>query len=860
MYNCKSLEDFKDIYDVYLTTQREAIIGSYWYTKPYRLKFGEKKEDFVHINLTTTTVLEGLKILLDMVVEDRNAVGVQKYINFIVSTLQIHLDKIEKYLKNNNPKGFKTKENTREEYKFQRLVFKGQQELKTELKKLNIDNNNDNLVIEFFNNEIATLPMKDVLYDLVPSVALKIDSLDVDWDLIMDNGFFINMKKSEIPDYKKSKHFWDQDKKTLEFFISEYNKIKHGITIDGYYIHGWLYFHLNYFKTRIGDEGDKIINPPLRDNEWYWGEILKNAEKKASEGKDAGVFVFGTRRFSKSTCEASLSHYKIITKPSMGGTLTATNEKDIMSITDKINIGLEYVHPAFYVESTSRDWKKQVKFGMKEKSGRELKLFYLSIINTDSGSKSGGQKTAGFDPVLFVMDEAGKEKFLEAYNAAIPSFETSNGWKCTPFFVGTGGQEDLSAEAEKVLSNPSTYRFIEMDWDLLEWQVPKEAISWTRRPFGYFIPGPMGYKTGFKRIKRTFSDFLQIESKELEKITILQTDWVTNLEICKQARASVKNDISQLQQEVVFYPLDPEECFMSAKTNPFNAQYAKKLKDRYVSKGNEQHGTATPIRLRREGDNIVYDLDPKSDIAIYPHQGGFVDAPGLLFGEFPKYKPPMWQYVAGLDLYKHEMSDGDSVCGFYIFDRVSRKIVYSLASRPDPYRALHKEIHMALDAWNCKALAENEDLNIKEYLDRLGVTDSYLEKKFDAFGDFTRFSTNRKYGWQPDKFTAPFVRTLVIDYTKEISEIKDNKDTVIDVEKGIDRIEDIHLLEEFIKYKDGGNFDRIVGFGSCLLYDYYLTSKRIFPRTNKRDREEVEQWRPKKTAAQRRAERRRKLL
>ena len=197
---------------------------------------------------------------------------------------------------------------------------------------------------------------------------------------------------------------------------------------------------------------------------------------------------------------------------------------------------------------------------------------------------------------------------------------------------------------------------------------------------------------------------------------------------------------------------------------------------------------------------------------------------------------------------------------FYIFDRISRRIVYSLATRPDPHKASYKEIHMALDAWNCKVLPENEDMGILEYFNRLHVTDSYIEKKFDAFGDFTKFATNRKYGWQPDKFTAPFVRNLVIDYTKEITEHQNDKGEVIDTEKGMDRVEDIHLLEEFIKYKEDGNFDRIVGFGSCLLYDYYLTSKRIFPRVNKRDREEVEEWKPKKTPQQRRAERRRKML
>src|SRR5699024_2464290 len=144
--------------------------------------------------------------------------------------------------------------------------------------------------------------------------------------------------------------------------------------------------------------------------------------------------------------------------------------------------------------------KKLIKFGLKSRSGREYKLFYLTIINTDSGSKKGGQKTAGGAPVVFVMDEAGKESFLESYNAAIPSFETTDGWKCIPFYVGTGGNEDLSAEAEKVLSDPEAFRFIEMDWDLLEWQIPKEAITWKRRKFGWFIPAQMGQRKGHRKI------------------------------------------------------------------------------------------------------------------------------------------------------------------------------------------------------------------------------------------------------------------------------------------------------------------------------------------------------------------------
>ena len=50
-----------------------------------------------------------------------------------------------------------------------------------------------------------------------------------------------------------------------------------------------------------------------------------------------------------------------------------------------------------------------------------------------------------------------------------------------------------------------------------------------------------------------------------------------------------------------------------------------------------------------------------------------------------------------------------------------------------------------------------------------------------------------------------------------------------------------------IKYKEGKNFDRLVGLGSALLYDYYLTSKHIFPKVQApRSQEEIRKEVPKK--------------
>lgn len=1193
------LSEFKEIWDDHIDRTHSAIVNGYWHLKENRLKFKTKDEDFKHTQRAAEDLLESLEVFIDSAEGYRDKPGVQPYINKLLKSINIHLDRISKYYPKNKPTGFKSKENQRDEGKLQRLIFKGERLLKDGIKSLNIENDMSNFNIEFFDNKVATLPMKEVLCDLLPDVAAKVESLNIDWELIMDNGFFINMKPKDIPDYKADRHFWDQEEETLQFYVSEWNKIKHGITIDGYYIHGWLYDHLNFFKTPIGDKGDAVLNPPLRDNEWYWHEILKDAEQKARDLEDAGVFIFGTRRFSKalrddatlfyedkegligdakvgdrifgsdgklttiigvypqgikplyefsfqdgrsilacdehlwtvfdyqaklwktlptkellrrgvsferkrkdsdkistvynyyipitkpleyehkdtkidpyllglwlgdghsqssrftsidreiinyvenfaknngylfretvlgggvsdiaistppnkpnpildalrdsnlqynkhipkeyyrtslnqrlsllqgimdtdgtcskggsisislanerlsydvldlarslgihakikkeegsyikkddtlnvywrvtmftslpvfrlkrkleridknpnnsrknkmtrvaitdiklhseskatcirvdnessefvtndyivthnSTCEASMVYYKLKTNPTKNGTLTATNEKDIESITDKINIALEYSHPAFYINANAKDWKKLIRFGMKTKGGRELKLFYLNIINTDAGSKRGGQKTAGGAPVVFVMDEAGKEDFLKSYNAAIPSFETSNGWKCTPFYVGTGGETDLSAEAEKVLSNPKTFRFIEMDWDLLEKNIPKEGITWNRRPFGWFIPAQMGYKKGFKRIEKNFSDFLGLESVELSKIKILQTDWVHNTKVCKEARDKVKNDKTQLQQEIVFYPLDPEECFMSAKSNPYPADGIKRHKERLQSEGDKVFGTARRIGLERDKEDsrkINYYLDTTKEINEYPHDGSFTDCPFLLYDDFPEERPEdPYRFVAGLDDYKFEESEGDSIGAFYIFDRLKRKIVLGLANRPNPHYEFHRQIHMALDAYNAKCFMENADMDFKKYLDRVSDPSLYLYKGFDAFDDFSKFQNGtRKFGWRPDKNTVPIVRGYTIDYTLDDVEDVDEHGNITHTVRGFERIEDIQLLEEMVKYKPSGNFDRLVAFGSCLAIDYYLTCKYITPKTNYIKREEESYQKP----------------
>lgn len=834
------LAEYKHIYQDYLTRTRPLIADGYWQLVENRLKFSTKEEDFKHIQNATEGIVEALEIFISKAEGSRDKPGVQVYINEILSTINIHLDRISKYYLKNNPKGFKTKEDQRAEGKFQLLIFKGEQKIKTKMRDLNIENDMSNLDIEFFDNAVAALPMKEVLCSRDSVIAAKVESLNINWDLIMDNGLLINMQKKDIPDYNSEKHFWDQELDSLQFWVSEFNKIKHGLLIDGYQMSGFIYFHLNYFKTPIKNKGNKILNPDYRDNEFYVDSVKTYAKKAAEEMKSAAIIFYGSRRFSKTTAESSYLHQGMLIYPTQSGNIASSNADDLASIIDKVKKSLDNIHPAFKVNIYSgTSWTKEVFFGVKSKSGRKTyEHFVYNIKNIDSGSKSGSQKKAGGNPIVSVDDEIGKSSFIAAHNAAVPAFESDQGWVCQPWYTGTSGEEDLSRDAELVLRNPEEYDFLECDWNILEYGIPKEYITWQRRKFGWFLPAQMSVKTGFKKIKTNLADFLGIKSEQLSKVVFYKTDWKHNTEAIMKRRATLTGN--QLQQEIVFRPIDPEECFLSAKKNPFPAQGIKRHKEKLQHEGDNVYGTARRIGLERNKENfekIEMYLDKDREPNEYPHNGSFVDCPFLLYGDWPETRPnDPYRFVGGLDDYKQDESNPSkkaSIGAFYIFDRLTRKIVLGLATRPDPHTDFHKQMHMALDAFNAKCFMENEDMDFKKYLDRVTEPSVYLYKGFDAYDDFSKFQNGtRKFGWRPDKNTVPIVRGYVIDYTIDDIEYKDDKGNTTHTISGYERIEDVQLAEEMIKFKPDGNSDRLVAFGSCLAIDYYLTCKYITPQSN----------------------------
>lgn len=118
---------------------------------------------------------------------------------------------------------------------------------------------------------------------------------------INSKELYINMG-NDIPLWNDLYFYEEQDDDVKQFWENEAMKLLNGVTINGVFIHPWLYWHINFWKMMI-DVGDDRIpgNSQLRDNEWMFAEFLKQAEEE-----NKGIFLFGCRRFGKALLDSEI--------------------------------------------------------------------------------------------------------------------------------------------------------------------------------------------------------------------------------------------------------------------------------------------------------------------------------------------------------------------------------------------------------------------------------------------------------------------------------------------------------------------------------------------------------------------------
>ena len=640
-------------------------------------------------------------------------------------------------------------------------------------------------------------------------------------------------------------------KKQKELFISSFMKISCGISTGddrfkvvykSEYIISFvrrIFWSMGYYCVMDGDDMyiSKTHNRLRISDIDYYGKY-----KATCIEVDNKSHQFLTTNFV-------VSHNTTIMSPllQMNATMTiglshsvvGFSDSDLSNIGEYCEYGLDHVHPFFRINRTKTDWSSGVTLGKRMSNGIRDVHAIISIANINMGRKTSTQKTAGLTPATAIFDEVGKGPIKKPYTAAMPSYDTPYGWRLSPILAGTGGEVELSKDAQEMFSDPDTYNLLVMDWDILNRRAMK-GKTWKERKWAMFVPGQMA-NSG---VKRTIGlgDYLgKPDDKKLNKIKIDATDFEASTNKLNEERKKLSTkDRVAYTSHTMFYPFTIDDCFLSSSQNLFPVEYAIKHKNDLLESG-QYSGMLCDVFL--ESGNKLGTTKSNKQLAGFPFSGGVIDAPVQIFEMPQSNRFDDFIYVAGQDPYKQAKSDTPSLGAFYVFKRrvgirdpYAYRIVASYVSRPSSIDQFCRTCEVLQKGYGAICLMENADQMYEQYLNRKsGMPASFFLFAGEAIANkYVKAGSrqNSKLGLYPTPGNQNLLFSCVVDYCWQDFVVGYDDQTGLDITvKGVELIDDIALLDEIIQYKPGLNVDRIIAFGHALVLARYFDDNNYMPKS-----------------------------
>lgn len=640
-------------------------------------------------------------------------------------------------------------------------------------------------------------------------------------------------------------------KKQKELFISSFMKISCGISTGddrfkvvykSEYIISFvrrIFWSMGYYCVMDGDDMyiSKTHNRLRISDIDYYGKY-----KATCIEVDNKSHQFLTTNFVVShntTIMSSLLQMNATMTIGLSHSVVGFSDSDLSNIGEYCEYGLDHVHPFFRINRTKTDWSSGVTLGKRMSNGVRDVHAIISIANINMGRKTSTQKTAGLTPATAIFDEVGKGPIKKPYTAAMPSYDTPYGWRLSPILAGTGGEVELSKDAQEMFSDPDTYNLLVMDWDILNRRAMK-GKTWKERKWAMFVPGQMA-NSG---VKRTIGlgDYLgKPDDKKLNKIKIDATDFEASTNKLNEERKKLSTkDRVAYTSHTMFYPFTIDDCFLSSSQNLFPVEYAIKHKNDLLESG-QYSGMLCDVFL--ESGNKLGTTKSNKQLAGFPFSGGVIDAPVQIFEMPQSNRFDDFIYVSGSDPYKQAKSDTPSLGAFYVFKRrvgirdpYAYRIVASYVSRPSSIDQFCRTCEVLQKGYGAICLMENADQMYEQYLNRKsGMPASFflfagevIANKYVKAGS----RQNSKLGLYPTPGNQNLLFSCVVDYCWQDFVIGYDDQTGLDITvKGIELIDDIALLDEIIQYKPGLNVDRIIAFGHALVLARYFDDNNYMPKS-----------------------------
>ena len=640
-------------------------------------------------------------------------------------------------------------------------------------------------------------------------------------------------------------------KKQKELFISSFMKISCGISTGddrfkvvykSEYIISFvrrIFWSMGYYCVMDGDDMyiSKTHNRLRISDIDYYGKYKATCIEVDNKSHQflATNFVVS----HNTTIMSSLLQMNATMTIGLSHSVVGFSDSDLSNIGEYCEYGLDHVHPFFRINRTKTDWSSGVTLGKRMSNGVLDVHAIISIANINMGRKTSTQKTAGMTPATAIFDEVGKGPIKKPYTAAMPSYDTPYGWRLSPILAGTGGEVELSKDAQEMFSDPDTYNLLVMDWDILNRRAMK-GKTWKERKWAMFVPGQMA-NSG---VKRTIGlgDYLgKPDDKKLNKIKIDATDFEASTNKLNEERNKLSTkDRVAYTSHAMFYPFTIDDCFLSSSQNLFPVEYAIKHKNDLLESG-QYSGMLCDVFL--ESGNKLGTTKSNKQLAGFPFSGGVIDAPVQIFEMPQSNRFDDFIYVSGSDPYKQAKSDTPSLGAFYVFKRrvgirdpYAYRIVASYVSRPSSIDQFCRTCEVLQKGYGAICLMENADQMYEQYLNRKsGMPASFFLFAGEAIANkYVKAGSrqNSKLGLYPTPGNQNLLFSCVVDYCWQDFVIGYDDSTGLDITvKGIELIDDIALLDEIIQYKPGLNVDRIIAFGHALVLARYFDDNNYMPKS-----------------------------
>ena len=687
------------------------------------------------------------------------------------------------------------------------------------------------------------------------------------------------MEKVKIPEIAYKDFLINQvepsrdDAGYVSFWMKHINFCKSGVLVGGVYISGWLYWHLNFFKLSIdkrdefGNSVRVVTHPNLRDNEWLINWCYEKADEKGKQP----ILAFGTRRFAKTSFISSRVAYNTFIFQYSNPLIIGGSQSDLNNITKYLDEFYEKRPDCFSDFVKINDWNKatssdvEIEFNKRivtkgrnpinpisyeffpiadKPNDNSFAFSRISVRNLQQGQVTSKEELlAGITPTEAVWDEVGKYLYSKQRSALLPAIENDLGERrFVELLIGTGGNTDFAADAEMDFLYTEKSSFFHFDVEEYLKEIKPEHFQYvqeTDKQVSLFVPAQMSNKGGQKKeiplvqyLDRTFT---AEEIEALAGFNILVTDWETSFEKVEEfissegAKSPDKGKKAQM-----YYPFQPEDCFLFSGNNPFPVEQAKRTQDAINVSG-------------KNGEYVTLDLTPNGLIAVtesrldpvdeYPFKGGAADAPVVIY-ERPIFDDPRQikrgTYVAGFDGAKVATSaTSDSLNCLYIFKRqagvsgLQNQIVAQYTARPNMDTMYYRQAMLLLKLYSAECLPES-DVNFVKYL-RSQKADHFIAQ---AKGTNLRINENSRanvdYGLPATARNKEHLLKLLKTYCWEqipTGAMGDDGEELTVL--GVTRITDPMLLEEIIKFGNYKNYDRIMSFGHALIWDEELSINNI---------------------------------